>query len=246
MSDETLSDEPKKAATASKLSAAALDDLLGRHGARALPWIVLLAATVGGLWHGPAFAVLALAAGALIAAIALLWTSLRDAFGETQLTVEDAFALGAPSAEEEQKRAVLRAIKDLEFERGVGKLADEDYQELMARYRAEAKRLLRSIDEKASPERKRVEGLVANRLLEHGIEPTDADESVEDDVDADDVDADDVDADDVDADADESVEDDVDEEDADETACGSCNTRNDADAVFCKKCGAKFGEEAEA
>jgi hypothetical protein len=219
LSDETLSDEPKKDAAPSKFSAAAFDDLLARRGASALPWIVLLAATVGGLWHGPAFVVLALAAGALIAAIALLWTSLRAAFGETQLTVEDAFALGAPSAEEEQKRAVLRAIKDLEFERGVGKLADEDYQELMARYRAEAKRLLRNIDEKASPERKRVEGLVADHLLAAGIDRTD-EEDGEGDVEQD--------------------------SEAGETACGSCDTRNDADAVFCKKCGAKFGEEAEA
>ncbi|MFP6683795.1 MAG: hypothetical protein VB934_03745 [Polyangiaceae bacterium] len=230
LSDETLSDEPKKAAATSKLSAAALDDLLARHGASALPWIVLLAATVGGLWHGPAFAVLALAAGALIAAIALLWTSLRAAFGDTQLTVEDAYGLGAPSAEEEQKRAVLRAIKDLEFERGVGKLADEDYEELMARYRAEAKRLLRSIDEKASPERKRVEGLVTDRLLVAGIEPTDEEDEREDERDGEDFEQDSEDE----------------REDAGETACGSCDTRNVADAVFCKNCGAKFGEEAEA
>jgi hypothetical protein len=228
LSDETLSDETKKDAAPSKLSA--LDDILARHGARALPWIVLLAATVGGLWHGPAFVVLALAAGALIAAIALLWTSLRAAFGETQLTVEDAFALGAPSAEEEQKRAVLRAIKDLDFERSVGKLSDEDYNELMTRYRAEAKRLLRSIDEKASPERKRVEGLVADRLLAAGGEPTEQNDEGEGEGEG------------------EPTEqnDEGEGEGEGETVCGSCDVPNDADAVFCKSCGAKFGEEAEA
>ena len=107
MSTTASKKTPEKKGVASNI-----DALIAKHGMSALPWLVLLAATVGGLWHGPAMVILALATGVLIAAIAHLWTSLRAAFGETELSIEDAFALGAPSAEEEQKRAVLRAIKD--------------------------------------------------------------------------------------------------------------------------------------
>jgi hypothetical protein len=137
-------------------------------GAAAL--VVVVAFAIGAIF-GPSFGVLVLAVGAMLAAIATLWNSLRALFGETPLTREDAFAIGAPSAEEEQKRAVLRAIKDLEFEHGVGKISTEDYEELIARYRAEAKRLLREIDEQASPERLRVERIVARHLRDRGIEP---------------------------------------------------------------------------
>lgn len=150
---------------------AELEERLIRHlplGAAAL--IVVITVIVGSIW-GPSFGVLVLAVGAMLAAVATLWNSLRALFGETPLSREDAFAIGAPSAEEEQKRAVLRAIKDLEFEHGVGKISSEDYQELVTRYRAEAKRLLRTIDEHASPERERVERLVARHLRAQGIEP---------------------------------------------------------------------------
>ena len=133
--------------------------------------VVVVVALVVGFIFGPAMSVLVLAVGALIAAIATLWQSIRALFGETPLSREDAFAIGAPSAEEEQKRAVLRAIKDLEFEHSVGKISREDYQVLVSRYRAEAKRLLRQIDDQASPERERVERMVAAHLRARGIEP---------------------------------------------------------------------------
>ncbi len=56
---------------------------------------------------------LVLAGGALVAVIAVFWASLRLLLGETPLSGADAYALGAPRAEEEQKQAVLRALKDL-------------------------------------------------------------------------------------------------------------------------------------
>jgi hypothetical protein len=74
--------------------------------------------------------------------------------------------LGAPSAEEEQKRSVLRALKDLEYERAVGKINDADYASLAEHYRNEAKRLLRAVDEDLGPERERAEKLLAERLAE--------------------------------------------------------------------------------
>jgi ribosomal protein L40E len=113
--------------------------------------------------------ILLLAGGALVAVIAVFWASLRTLFGETPLSGADAYAIGAPRAEEEQKQAVLRALKDIEFERSVGKISEEDYQVLVARYRAEAKRLLRMLDADAQPRRKQVESLVEDHLRKEGL-----------------------------------------------------------------------------
>jgi hypothetical protein len=72
--------------------------------------------------------------------------------------------LGQPSAEEEQKRAVLRALKDLEYERSVGKISDHDYADLSARYREDAKRLIQAVDANLTPARERAEKLLAERV----------------------------------------------------------------------------------
>jgi ribosomal protein L40E len=118
---------------------------------------------------GPGVLILLLAGGALVTVIAVFWASIRTLFGETPLSGADAYAIGAPRAEEEQKQAVLRALKDLEFERSVGKISEEDYQVLVARYRAEAKRLLRLLDADAQPRRKQVEVLVEDHLRKEGL-----------------------------------------------------------------------------
>lgn len=137
-----------------------------KFGAGAL---ILVAIAVGWV-SGPALGVLVLAAGTLLGAIAALWSSMRALVGETPLAPEDAFALGAPSSEEEQKRAVLRAIKDIEFERAVGKITEEDFRILLARYRGEAKRLLRQIDESRAPDRARAEELAEAHFSKLGSE----------------------------------------------------------------------------
>ena len=146
------------------------DDLL-RTATQAAPAVVLLSALGAGIFLGAGYAILILTAGTLIGAIAGFWSSIRALFGETELSTEDAFALGAPSAEEEQKRAVLRAIKDLEFEHGVGKISDYDYRVLMAGYRQQARKLLQQIDDTQQPDRDRAEKLVDDFLAEQGIEP---------------------------------------------------------------------------
>ena len=137
-------------------------------------WLLMLlflpATAIVALIQGAAAAFLVLIAAALIAVIALFWSSVRTLLGETPLSGADAYALAAPRAEEEQKQAVLRALKDLEFERSVGKISDEDYAVLVAKYRAEAKRLLRVLEDDARPRRQRVEGLVHARLVEAGLE----------------------------------------------------------------------------
>ena len=125
-----------------------------------------------GVEFGPPGVVLLMVGAALVAVIAAFWSSLRTLLGESRLSSADAFALGAPRAEEEQKRAVLRALKDLEFERSVGKISDDDYAVLVARYRDEAKRLLRQIDQASLDQRAKAEAVVQRRLERAGLSPS--------------------------------------------------------------------------
>jgi hypothetical protein len=147
-----------------------------------LPILTVVGATVTGVALGVEIALLVVAGGALAGVIALLWASVQALTGESPLTLEEALTLGAPSAEEEQKRAVLRALKDLEYERGVGKISEEDYAELSERYRAEARRLIQLLDAGSGPERERAEKALRERLAKAGhaspdssAKPSDAD-----------------------------------------------------------------------
>jgi hypothetical protein len=172
--------------------------------ARALRWGLPLASIAAAIAVGAAYdvgaAILVLAGGALLGVVAVLWASVRTLSGEAQITLEEAVLLGAPSATEDQKRAVLQALKDLEYERSVGKVSDADYEELLRRYRAEAKRLLRAVDEDLAPRRARAEAYLAKHL---GAAATGGTAPIK----------------------------------IAGPRCASCQTENDPDALFCKKCG---------
>ena len=177
----------------------------------ALPLVSAAAALTMGAVYGVGTALLTLAGGVLLVVITILWASVRTLSGDAPITLEEALALGAPTAAEEQKRAVLQALKDLEFERSVGKIAEPDYQELVARYRTEAKRLLRAVDEDLAPLREKAAAFVADQLgterpPKRSKPPKKADDQV----------------------------------------CPSCQTANDIDAAFCKKCGSKLGDAKDA
>ncbi len=128
------------------------------------PLAVLVSAAVFGHFFGLGLGLLIVAGGVLGGTIWLIWSSLQGLGGDVPLTLDEALSLGAPSTEEEQKRAVLRALKDLEYERSVGKISEEDYASLAEQYRREAKRLLREVDKDLSPERERAEKILAERL----------------------------------------------------------------------------------
>jgi len=209
----------------------ALDQRITAYLRVGVPIGTLACATAAAYAQGASAAVLVLSAGALVAAIAIFWASIRTLVGETPLSGADAYALGAPRAEEEQKRAVLRALKDLEFERSVGKISEEDYQALVAKYRAEAKRLLRALDEESQPERAKVEALVAKRLRREGLAAGAAAERAKPAPAADA--------------GEERAAPKAKPKAGTKIACADCGTRNDADAVFCKKCGARQGEGDE-
>jgi hypothetical protein len=134
------------------------------------PWFwAFIAAAVGiatAQVYGRGAFFLVAGGAALLGAIALLWSSLQSLTGDAPLTLDEALSLAAPSAEEERKESVLRALKDLEYERSVGKLSDEDYRELSRRYRQEAKQLLQMVDENLAPARSRALQLLEQRLAE--------------------------------------------------------------------------------
>ena len=102
---------------------------------------------------------------------------------------------------EREKTLVLRSIKELEFDRGMGKVSEKDFDEMSARLRARAARLMRQLDA-GSLYRVQIEKEVAQRL-EKTTAPTT-------------------------------------EKSRTPTRCASCSAANDADARFCKGCGARL------
>jgi len=126
--------------------------------------VTIVACAIVGSLFGLPVGLLVVAACALNLVIGLMWQSLQHLSGEAELTLDEAFSLAAPTAEEEQKRAVLRALKDLEYELRVGKISQADYLELSARYREDAKKLILAVDERLAETRARAELLLDERL----------------------------------------------------------------------------------
>jgi hypothetical protein len=115
---------------------------------------------------------------------------------------------------EREKMLVLRSIKELEFDRAMGKVSAKDFDEMSGRLRARAMSLMRQLDTEASY-RELIERDLQARLNSGGgrarreriAPPAPAAAS-----------------------------------DAKVAGTCACGTANDADAAFCKRCGAKLGE----
>ena len=102
---------------------------------------------------------------------------------------------------EREKTLVLRSIKELEFDFAMGKVAKADFDEMSARLRARAFRLMKQLDA-GGGYREQIAKEVAERI--GGAQTTEP-----------------------------AVE-------AVPGLCAQCETQNDADAKFCKNCGAKL------
>ena len=120
------------------------------------------------------------------------------------------------AALERDKALVLRAIKELEFDRGMGKVSDKDFAEMSARLRLRAGRIMRDL-EAGSLYRAQIEREVAQRLAKSGSAPRNPANSAEDTPPVGRVPR------------------------SGPAACASCETQNDPDARFCKSCGARLG-----
>ena len=125
------------------------------------------------------------------------------------------------AALEREKNLLLRSIKELEFDHAMGKVAEGDYEEMVARLRSRAVRILQQLDNTGSGYREIIERELAKRLVKAGsstkVEPYAT----------------------VEPDAEESVAQDFSPAPP-QTACKSCGTVNDEDAKFCKSCGTRL------
>lgn len=237
---------------------------IARGVAIGLPLVTVTLAAITGVIVGAPMAILVLASGVLLGVIALFWASLRILSGDAALSPElealDATA-HAVDALATRKTMLLRALKDLDNERALGKLEDEDYEQLSHTYRGELKEVLARIDATLAPHRPKAEDAARAYLVKVGLAessyrgtpaqravptPTESESDVEDDE------------------REEHDDDDDDDESEPEVAnvkvaknkpvakkattssarteCAKCKTSNEVDASFCKKCGASLAK----
>ena len=130
------------------------------------------------------------------------------------------------AALEREKYLTLRAIKELEFDRAMGKLAEADFQEMSVRLRVRAAGLMRQLDA-GSGYREQIERDVAARLQGSRYDSSSAGSRNEMQTET--------------GSARLSTERIAAEREVlTERLCASCSTANDADAKFCKSCGVKL------
>ncbi len=91
--------------------------------------------------------------------------------GPAAILSPDAPAGRARAAIEREKTLVLRAIKDLEFDRGMGKIDQADFDEMSARLRRRAVGLIQQL-EGGVAHRDRIERELAERLAKGGAGKT--------------------------------------------------------------------------
>jgi hypothetical protein len=196
---------------------------LGRAVGYGLPATTVIAAVIVGFAASVSSALLVLAAGVLLGAIALLWASVRTLSGDAPLSSQmESLAARRSGVDElaERKQRVLRALKDLEAEHAIGKIDDEDYGTVTAQYREEAKELMRQMDVAVAPRREEAERIAREYLEKHATRPTSESDTAS-------------------AGNGAEAKPAARAERADgRVDCGSCGKSNDADAAFCKHCGA--------
>ncbi len=109
-----------------------------------------------------------LASVALLSALIALWSSLRTALsaaaGQGAGESLDAAELPDRAALLDEKKSLLRAIKDLEYEHAVGKIAAEDFERLNHAYRVRAKEVLGLLEKDLLPYQARAEALIAQAI----------------------------------------------------------------------------------
>jgi hypothetical protein len=201
-----------------RIPAPGLDETASRILRVARRWFpaagVVLALVLGSM-YGVGLGVLVLAATALLLAISAIWASLQVLAGDRSEGIEHALPLTLTGGEVEQKAYLLRALKDLEFERSLGKISEQDYEDLKRTYRARAKQVLQQLDKQNESARLEAERLADKYLASRGLTRKGNDAS------------------DMARDAGAHP----DPAQRDRRTCGACGTDNESDALFCKKCG---------
>jgi ribosomal protein L40E len=150
------------------------------------------------------------------------------------LAADDAAAFSEPLTEraratlEREKALVLRSIKELEFDRAMGKVSPKDFDEMVGRLRTRAMSLIRELDEGEAGYRALIERELAARLAHHSR--TARDQAPNPSTVASTLDQP--------ARAVAAAE--VSASDAGIRTCSSCGGNNDQDASFCKRCGTRL------
>lgn len=220
--------------------------LAGTFGG-AVAVLVILVAFYGAHLDAPTIA-LAVAAAALLHALARMFAVVRALAGPERMAPVGRGAGSFTQAElRDEKRRLLRAIKELEFDHGMGKLSQLDFDAVMKTYRLRAIEVMRALEggQTVHPE---LAKLLAER--EGKAEPVavkvEPDAKAEATVDANDA-APEAKVELISSGAGEaSGHADLGPLDATTRICALCNGMNDADARFCKYCGAAMKKEPSA
>jgi hypothetical protein len=122
---------------------------------------------------------------------------------------------------EREKMLALRSIKELEFDRAMGRVSDDDFKEMSGRLRTRAARLIRQLDAGVGY-RDQIERELEKRLAAKQdaarLKPSRSEDN------------------------DDERRASLSASPAAERTCASCHTANDADARFCKSCGQSLVE----
>lgn len=124
--------------------------------------------------------------------------------------VSEPLSVGLRTYLEREKALTLRSIKELEFDRAMGKVSPADFDEMAGRLRARALGIMQQLDADRSPYRAVIEQELARRRSD-GAQPEAGLASHRDRP-----------------------------EDARAGSACACGTANDDDARFCKSCGARL------
>jgi hypothetical protein len=167
-----------------------------------------LAATVA-VWREPTYTrpeqlvVLSLACLAAALVAVALHRTLLPLVSPERILGDARRARRARVALEREKRLVLRSIKELEFDRAMGKVADADFDEMVGRLRDRAVGLMQRLEQANLGLRERI----ARDLAARPVTPVTAVPSFVPSA---------------------------------GVSCRACDGANDADASFCKHCGARL------
>ncbi len=142
------------------------------------------------------------------------------------LTVRDVSALSEPPSQrarealQREKTLVLRSIKELEFDRAMGKVSAKDFDEMSGRLRARALMLMKQVDDGEGGYRELIERELQARLATRTGKARKGESGRPAAAIAEDAPA-----------AAPAVP---------SGTCAACATANDEDAAYCKRCGTKL------
>lgn len=171
---------------------------------------------------GSATVGLTVAGGALVLCLHSLYhmvQALSRPSLETVVDREAELAMSGKRALREERRRVLRAINELEFDHAMGKLSEEDYRKVREGYELRAIEVMRALDAEPS-----LDAELTRELRRRGLMEGDAPEPSE---------------------AEPAAEPTPGSEPAprsEERRCSACEGENDLDARFCKHCGGRLGQ----